>query len=87
MTIRTMSDAVQTEETLARLDALANSSDFEAVHAGLSETVRLLESTGVGLNQSIRAYEIGRALADRCQALLDAAELRVSQLDPDAGSI
>jgi exodeoxyribonuclease VII small subunit len=81
-----MTDTAPIEETLTRLESLAASSDFEAVHAGLSETVRLLEFPGIGLNQSIRAYEIGRALADRCQALLDAAELKVSLLDSDDNS-
>ncbi|HQY31335.1 MAG TPA: exodeoxyribonuclease VII small subunit [Thermomicrobiales bacterium] len=76
-----MTEHSDIEASLARLDALANASDFEAVHAGLSEAVRLLESPGIGLNQSIRAYEVGRTLADRAQALLDAAELRIAQLD------
>ncbi len=78
-----MTDQIALDDALTRLETLQSASDFEAVHAGLSEVVRLLETSGIGLNQSIRAYEIGRNLADRCQTLLDAAELRVTQLDAD----
>jgi exodeoxyribonuclease VII small subunit len=76
-----MSDHIATDAAIDQLEQLVKSHDFEAVHAGLTESVRLLETPGIGLNQSIRIYEVGRALADRCQTLLDAAELRVSQLD------
>jgi exodeoxyribonuclease VII small subunit len=78
-----MTDIVPTEKQLNALESLAESSDFESVHSGLTDVVRLLETSGIGLNHSIRAYEIGRKLSNRCQELLDAAELRITQLDPD----
>lgn len=71
----------RTTETLDRLASLAESSDYEAVRDGLNQAIQLLEQPGLGLNDSVRAYEVGRSLADRCQRLLDAAELRVIELD------
>ncbi len=57
--------------------------DFEAAFAALDETVRTLESGQGSLEDAVAQYEQGRKLAARCQALLDAAELRVRQLDDD----
>lgn len=71
----------QISETLDRLASLAESNDYEAVRDGLNQAILLLEQPGLGLNDSVRAYEVGRSLAGRCQRLLDAAELRVTELD------
>ena len=76
-----MTDTANTGELLVRLTALATSSDYEAVRDGLNTAIQLLEQPGLGLNDSVRAYEVGRQLAERCQALLDEAELRVTELD------
>ena len=76
-----MTDQVSTGTLLNELAALPDSSDYEAVRDGLNRAIQLLEQPGLGLNDSIRAYEVGRALANRCQQLLDAAELRVTELD------
>ena len=80
-----------TGSILNRLASLSESGDYEAVRDGLNQAIQLLEQPGLGLNDSVRAYEVGRSLADRCQYLLDAAELRVTELDgtsagPDSGS-
>jgi exodeoxyribonuclease VII small subunit len=61
--------------------ALATSDDYELIRAGLTQVIALLEQPGLGLNESVRAYELGRLLADRCQTLLDEAELRITSLD------
>jgi exodeoxyribonuclease VII small subunit len=53
---------------------------FEAVYTRLEETVRRLEEGGLTLDESIALYEEGMDLARRCQALLDQAELRVTNL-------
>ena len=66
---------------LENLAKQASSDDYEAVRAGLAQVIGLLEQPGLGLNDSIRAYEVGRTLAEQCQRLLDAAELRITQLD------
>jgi len=54
--------------------------DFEAVYARLEETVERLENGGLSLEDSIALYESGMRLAHRCKQMLDAAELRVSEL-------
>ena len=76
-----MTDEVNTNAVLTQLESLAGSSDYEAVRDGLNQAVQLLEQPGLGLNDSVRTYEVGRKLAARCQSLLDAAELRITELD------
>lgn len=76
-----MSELQTSAADLEQLATLAESSDYEAIRTGLSSVIALLEQPGLGLNDSVRAYEVGRLLADRCQTLLDEAELRIVQLD------
>jgi exodeoxyribonuclease VII small subunit len=57
---------------------------FEQSYAALQETVERLEAGDLDLEDTIRLYERGQALARRCQELLDRAELRVTQLTGDA---
>lgn len=76
-----MTEPTSTAQLLNDLEQRAKSDDYEAIRAGLTQVIGLLEQPGLGLNDSIRAYEVGRQLAERCQSLLDAAELRISQLD------
>ena len=79
-----MTDDTNTSQLLDRLARLATSDDYEIVRAGLTEVIGLLEQPGLGLNDSVRAYEVGRMLAEQCQTLLEAAELRITQLDGTA---
>lgn len=53
---------------------------YEARYARLQEVVLQLETGELPLDQAIALYEEGVRLAAACQALLDAAELRVQQL-------
>jgi exodeoxyribonuclease VII small subunit len=53
---------------------------FEELFRRLEETVAKLEEGGLTLNQSLALYEEGMALAQRCQEMLDAAELKVKRL-------
>ncbi len=53
---------------------------FETVYAELEETVRRLDAGGQTLDEAIALYETGMRLAKRCQELLDAAELRIVNL-------
>jgi exodeoxyribonuclease VII small subunit len=53
---------------------------FEALYKQLEETVAKLEQGNLSLEESLSLYEDGTALARRCQALLQDAELRVTQL-------
>lgn len=56
---------------------------FEAAYAQLEEIVEQLESSGLSLDDGLELFEKGQELAAYCQKLLEAAELRVSQLTGD----
>jgi exodeoxyribonuclease VII small subunit len=56
------------------------SESFEALFRRLEETVTKLEEGGLPLEKSLALYEEGMRLAQRCQEMLDAAELKVRQL-------
>jgi exodeoxyribonuclease VII small subunit len=78
-----MTESANSKQMLDQCDQLSTSDDYEAVRSGLTQVITLLEQPGLGLNDSVRAYEVGRKLAEQCQRLLDAAELRITQLDGD----
>ncbi|MCS6964158.1 exodeoxyribonuclease VII small subunit [Thermoflexus sp.] len=54
---------------------------FEEALAELEHIVRALEGGGLPLEETMALYERGRALADRCQQLLQEAQLRVQLLE------
>lgn len=56
--------------------------DFEEAYKRLSDTTGQLERGNLSLEESLALYEEGVALAQHCGALLDKAELRVSQVTP-----
>lgn len=67
----------------ARLAAVGTTPDplaFEEALGRLDETVSALETGKLPLEDAILLYEEGVHLAQRCQELLDQAELRVSRL-------
>jgi exodeoxyribonuclease VII small subunit len=53
---------------------------FEEAFQELEETVRRLEAGGLSLDEALRLYERGQALATLCSALLEEAELKISEL-------
>jgi len=53
---------------------------FEQLYAELEETVRKLEAGNCSLAESVALFERSTQLAERCNALLDKAELRVRQV-------
>jgi exodeoxyribonuclease VII small subunit len=53
---------------------------FETLYRQLEETVSRLEDGGLTLEESLAAYEAGMKLANRCQELLQQAELKVTKL-------
>lgn len=55
---------------------------FEEALGRLDETIAALEGGQIPLEDAIRLYEEGIRLAQRCQKLLDTAELRVQALRP-----
>ena len=60
-----------------------NALSFEQAFAELEIIVGRLESGELPLEDSVTLFERGRKLSERCQSLLDAAELRVSKLSDD----
>jgi exodeoxyribonuclease VII small subunit len=53
---------------------------FEELYQQLEEKVGRLEQGGLSLDDSLAAYEEAVSLAQRCQELLDGAELRITRL-------
>ena len=53
---------------------------FEEALSRLDEAVQALESGRLPLDDALRIYEEGVHLAQRCQRMLDNAELRVERL-------
>lgn len=56
---------------------------FEAAYAELETIIGKLESGELSLEESVELFERGHKLSERCQVLLDKAELRVHQLGSD----
>jgi exodeoxyribonuclease VII small subunit len=63
----------KTERTIEELS-------YEEALAQLEEIVSALESEQNQLEDSIKLFERGQALAARCSVLLEAAELKVKQV-------
>ena len=53
---------------------------FETLYQRLDESVQKLENGGLTLEESVSMYEEGMKLAQRCQELLQSAELKVTRL-------
>lgn len=64
-----------------RHDNLPGDLSFEEAYERLEEVLSRLQMGNMTLDDSLAAYEEGMALAAHCQALLDAAELRVETLE------
>lgn len=64
------------------MDAITKLS-FEEAYEALVALIEQLEETPPPLEESIALYERGRALTAHCQALLQQAELRITQLAND----
>ena len=58
--------------------------DFESAFTALQENVAQLENEDLPLEKALASYERGQALAKRCAALLEEAELKVRQLSNDS---
>ena len=58
---------------------------YELALEELEQIVGSLESGKMPLDEALKLFERGQALADHCSALLEQAELRLRQLVPDEG--
>lgn len=56
---------------------------FEAAFAQMQQVIEQLERGDLPLDGAIAAFERGMALAQRCNILLDNAQLRVQALEAD----
>ncbi|HEX3050195.1 MAG TPA: exodeoxyribonuclease VII small subunit [Aggregatilineaceae bacterium] len=56
---------------------------FEQAFTQLEDIVTRLESGELSLDESVALYEQGQKLAQRCNEMLDGAELRIRQLGAD----
>jgi exodeoxyribonuclease VII small subunit len=57
---------------------------YEEALAELESIVSMLEGEQNQLEESIKLFERGQALAERCSVLLEAAELKVKKVAGDA---
>lgn len=57
---------------------------YETLYARLQQVVSRLETGELPLEEALQLYEQGVQLAAACQRLLDAAQLRVQQIQIDA---
>lgn len=58
----------------------AGSGDYEQAAEALSRVVEAMETGGLRLMDTIRCFELGAKLGQRCERLLDEAELRITVL-------
>jgi exodeoxyribonuclease VII small subunit len=66
-------------------DQLSTLSDlsYEQAFSELESIVEALEGEQKTLDESLRLYERGQLLVQYCMALLDQADLRIRQLNPN----
>lgn len=57
---------------------------FEEAASELEVLVQRLEAGELTLEETVTSYQRGQLLAQHCQSLLDAVELRIQKLVPDA---
>ncbi|GAC1319783.1 MAG: hypothetical protein NVSMB2_15360 [Chloroflexota bacterium] len=57
---------------------------FEAAYGELQSVVAQLENGAMDLERALTLFERGTALVQRCEQILDSAELRVTRLAPES---
>jgi exodeoxyribonuclease VII small subunit len=61
-----------------------DTSSYEALYTRLQAIVDRLETGELPLAEALALYEEGVIVASACQQLLDTAELRIQELQPNA---
>jgi exodeoxyribonuclease VII small subunit len=74
-------EEMRTVNESSDMPATVPEGSFETVYEQLERAVAQLENGGLSLEQSIEVYETGMRLARRCKEMLDAAELRVTEIE------
>ena len=75
-------DMAEMQVKIAGWESAAMAGTFEEAMSALEEIVKLLDQGNLALDDSVRCFEVGTRLSERCQQLLEAAELRISTLSP-----
>jgi exodeoxyribonuclease VII small subunit len=65
---------------MAKATSAIEKLNYEQALAELEEIVQHLENQSLELDVTLKMFERGKALIQRCQTLLDQAELKVRQL-------
>jgi exodeoxyribonuclease VII small subunit len=63
-----------------------NPETFEASYRELQQVVAQLESGDLDLERAVQLFERGSLLAQMCERIVDAAELRVTRLAAESAS-
>jgi exodeoxyribonuclease VII small subunit len=61
--------------------------EFEGAHRELQQVVARLEDGGLGLEEAVQLFERGSQLVQACQRIVDHAELRVTRLAAEPGTL
>ena len=69
---------------LASADAAISNLGYEDAMKQLESIVDQMESGAISLEESLKAFERGRALSNHCRAILDNATKRIQTLTADA---
>ena len=69
---------------LASADAAISNLGYEDAMKQLESIVNQLESGAISLEDSLKAFERGRALSNHCRGILDNATKRIQTLTADA---
>ena len=72
-----ISDAASVDQSISNLG-------YEDAMKQLESIVDQLESGSISLEESLKAFERGRALSNHCRAILDNATKRIQTLTADA---
>ncbi|RLS47089.1 MAG: exodeoxyribonuclease VII small subunit [Planctomycetota bacterium] len=72
-----ISDAANVDQSISNLG-------YEDAMQQLESIVDQLESGAISLEESLKAFERGRALSNHCRAILDNATKRIQTLTADA---
>lgn len=59
---------------------------FEAAFSELQQVVEQLENGGLDLDRAVQLFDQGTRLAQACERIVDAAELRVTRLTAESAS-
>jgi len=69
------------EKNMAKTDKVLSELTYEQAFSELESIVEAMESQQQPLDEAMRLFERGQALAQHCTSLLDNAELRIKELN------